>query len=576
MQKRLIISYITIISLAIGISALTFWIKGYNFIYTQSQEHYLSQAELLADIFSLEDLNDHNDYEEFVQTYSKEYNVRITIIDKNGEVYADSSTTEPLENHKSREEVIKALHGESATVNRYSTTMKQNYSYSAVPVTSGSFSGVIRISLPLSNLEALRNDLIQSSLYVILICYIIACVIALIYSRYLTKPVNEVAEAAERISEGNYNTKIYTRGKNEIGRLARAFNIMSFNMKETIGNLTKRNVELEAILSSMAGGVVAIDDSNEVIFYNKAFIDILGIKREIIGQSFYNILRNATMFDIIERVRKNNSSVTKDGILLYGGNRNIRVTATPLGMTDEKWFGVLLIIEDVTQIKKLENMRSDFVSNVTHELKTPLTSIRGFIETLKHGAIKDEAVANRFLDIIDIEAERLYNLIQDILLLSAIESKQEKEKESCDINFLASAVIELLQPKLTDKVKIIFQPEPNLRPYNCELDRMKQLLINMVENAIKYTEEGTVTLECKESDNQLVIRVKDTGIGIETEQLTRIFERFYRVDKGRARKQGGTGLGLSIVKHIVELYNGTIQVNSKLGEGTEFEIKLPY
>jgi two-component system phosphate regulon sensor histidine kinase PhoR len=536
----------------------------------------LSEAELLGDLFSEAELTNNADYNEFVDSYSEKYNVRITLIDSNGEVLADSSTSQALENHGTREEVIRAFQGESVTVNRYSSTMKQEYSYSAVPVENENFQGVLRISLPLSDLEGLQIDLIGSTFVAAIICFVIATAVALIFSGVITRPINDVAKAAERISEGNYNTKIYTREKAEIGRLASAFNIMSLNMKETIESLTHRNAELEAILSSMTGGVVAIDDSNEILFYNKAFHDIMGINKEINGLPLYNIVRNAAVFDIIDKVRESNTSVTKDGILLYGGNRNIRITATPLGREGETWFGVLLIIEDITQIKKLEKMRTDFVSNVTHELKTPLTSIRGFIDTLKNGAIKEEAVARRFLDIIDIEAERLFNLIQDILLLSEIESKQEKNTIPCDINKLATDVIELLQPKLTDKVKIVFQPEENLEPFNCNQDRIKQLFINIIDNAIKYTEEGTITLECKEQDKTLMIKVKDTGIGMEPEHLSRIFERFYRVDKGRARKQGGTGLGLSIVKHIVELYNGTIWVNSKLGVGTEFEIKIPY
>jgi two-component system phosphate regulon sensor histidine kinase PhoR len=575
-QKRLILSYITIIFIAIAISTAIFWNKGYVFIYNHSQDYYLSEAELLGDLFSEAELTNNADYNEFVDTYSEKYNVRITLIDSNGEVLADSSTSQALENHGTREEVIRAFQGESVTVNRYSSTMKQEYSYSAVPVENENFQGVLRISLPLSDLEGLQIDLIGSTFVAAIICFVIATAVALIFSGVITRPINDVAKAAERISEGNYNTKIYTREKAEIGRLASAFNIMSLNMKETIESLTHRNAELEAILSSMTGGVVAIDDSNEILFYNKAFHDIMGINKEINGLPLYNIVRNAAVFDIIDKVRESNTSVTKDGILLYGGNRNIRITATPLGREGETWFGVLLIIEDITQIKKLEKMRTDFVSNVTHELKTPLTSIRGFIDTLKNGAIKEEAVARRFLDIIDIEAERLFNLIQDILLLSEIESKQEKNTIPCDINKLATDVIELLQPKLTDKVKIVFQPEENLEPFNCNQDRIKQLFINIIDNAIKYTEEGTITLECKEQDKTLMIKVKDTGIGMEPEHLSRIFERFYRVDKGRARKQGGTGLGLSIVKHIVELYNGTIWVNSKLGVGTEFEIKIPY
>jgi two-component system phosphate regulon sensor histidine kinase PhoR len=282
------------------------------------------------------------------------------------------------------------------------------------------------------------------------------------------------------------------------------------------------------------------------------------------------------IFDSIDYVKNNKTSITKEGYLFDSGNQSIRITATPLGMEGEVRYGVLLIIEDITQLKKLETMRSDFVSNVTHELKTPLTSIRGFIDTLKNGAIKDETVANKFLDIIDIESERLHNLIQDILLLSEIESKRDYEIIPYDINQCAREVIELLEPKLPQKVKLLFNQEPYVKQFNCNPDRMKQLFINLLDNAIKYTEEGSITLTCKEENNQLVIRVKDTGIGMEKENLNRIFERFYRVDKGRSRKQGGTGLGLSIVKHIVELYNGTIRVESEPDVGTEFEVRLPY
>lgn len=577
MHKKLFISYITIILLAISISTLIFWNKGYQFIYRQSQNYYLTQAKLVADIFTDEEFENRQAYEAFVQKIALKYDFRITIIDRNGEVYADSGTDEPLENHKNREEVIRALQGESVTVNRYSKTMGQQYSYSAVPVSNDDFSGVLRISLPLSELRDLNSHIFYSIIYAVLICFIIAVFAAILFTGILAKPIHEVAKAAGRISDGDYNIKIYTRDKSVVGKLAESFNVMSENLKGTIENLTKRNAELEAMLSSMTAGVVAIDDTNEILFYNKAFIEIVKpVNKEVLGQSLYNVLRNAAVFDAIDQVRENNRSVEEEGTLTRENLRYIRVTATPLGMEDKHYFGVLLIIDDVTKIKKLENIRSDFVSNVTHELKTPLTSIRGFIDTLKGGAIKEEAVANRFLDIIDIEAERLYSLIQDILLLSEIESKREYETIPFDINECVNSVIELLESKLTDKVEIIFEPQPYLKPFICNPDRMKQLLINLLDNAIKYTEEGSITITCTEEDNELILRVKDTGIGIGKDHLSRIFERFYRVDKGRSRKQGGTGLGLSIVKHIVELYNGNIQVESNPGVGTEFKISLPY
>ena len=230
----------------------------------------------------------------------------------------------------------------------------------------------------------------------------------------------------------------------------------------------------------------------------------------------------------------------------------------------------------VLAMKKVESMRREFVSNVTHELKTPLTSIRGFVETLKAGAIEDPKIANKFLDIIEIESDRLSNLISDTLLLSEIESKKETRREPCDVNEVITEVVDLLQPKVKEHVRLIFHPDASVRPYSCNRDRLKQLLINLVDNGLKATEFGAVTVSCRSTASQLVLEISDTGIGMEEEQLDRIFERFYRVDKGRSKAQGGTGLGLSIVKHIVELYNGTIEVTSKPGVGTEFTVKLPY
>lgn len=578
MQKKLYISYLITIVLALGITGILFWFETSDYLYGLSKERYLTQAEMVGDMFMLSTFNTAQDYEDFVDKYEEKYNCRITIIDQNGNVVADSETDGKQENHKSREEVIGALKGESISVTRYSQTMKREYSYSAVPIHTDNFDGVIRISLPFSTLQGLYDKLADSLFITVILCIGLAMAAAVIFTKLLTKPINEVAKAAERISDGDYNIKIYTRDKSVVGKLARAFNIMAVNLKSNISSLTQRNAELEAMLSSMEAGVVAIDDSSDILFYNRSFEKICNNSKSITsGQSLFTLFRNAAVFDAIDEVKEMKCSVMKEGSISGQGLRYIRVTGTPLGLDGEKSFGILLIIEDITQLKKLENMRRDFVSNVTHELKTPLTSIRGFIDTLKSGAMKEEAVANRFLDIIDIEAERLFSLIQDILILQEIESKREFERVPSDLNECVNAVIELLHPEIQDSpIQISFEPQPYLKPFYCNPDRMKQLLINLLDNAIKYTEEGTITVSLKEEENDLILSVKDTGIGIEKEYLSRIFERFYRVDKGRSRKQGGTGLGLSIVKHIVELYNGNIQVNSTLGVGTEFIITLPY
>ncbi|HEX3075383.1 MAG TPA: ATP-binding protein, partial [Lachnospiraceae bacterium] len=512
----------------------------------------------------------------FAKEYSDRYGFRVTIIGSNGTVYADSDAQGILENHATREEVVRALKGEHVSIKRYSKTMGTYYTYSAVPISNHNFSGVLRISLPLSALNTLNANLYKSVTGTIVLCLIAAAIIAALFTKHLSKPIDDITKAAEKIADGDYRTKIFTNESNQVGRLADSFNRMSENLRGSIAQLTHRNIEFEAMLKSMDSGVIAIDNHDKIIFTNDSFKKLCECSEEIVNQYFYTVIRNSVLFHIISEVREQKNTIMKEGSLERANDKIIRVTATPLIDEADEELGILLILEDITQIRKLERMRRDFVSNVTHELKTPLTSIRGFVDTLKSGALKDEKVAYRFLDIIDIESERLTSLINDILLLSEIESKDDYDILPCNMNALILQVTELLQTKLDGKMIQMKFPSTQVAPFKCNMNRMKQLLINLLDNAIKYTENGTITIDCKQEDEKLVITVEDTGIGMEEEHLERIFERFYRVDKGRSRKMGGTGLGLSIVKHIVELYNGTIQVDSKLGVGTKFTIRFPY
>lgn len=574
MQKKLLLSYFIIIALVLLTSITSFWTHGYKFMNNQSENYYIMQAQLLADSFEEQELK-REEYSDFIEKKGEKYNIRITLIDSKGNVIEDTMK-EPLENHSTREEVASALEGKSVVVKRYSKTMGQKYSYSAVPVVTDTFNGVLRVSVPLDEITALDENLSESIAGTIFFSLVIVCIVAYLYSRMLAKPMNEITDAAKKVAEGDYNIKIYTDETGQIGVLAEAFNSMTKNLKSNILALTQRNHELSAMLSSITSGVVAVDDGNLILFYNQPFVDITEAKSgDLNEKSLYSVIRSSVIFDAMEEVKASNNLVIREGVLNVSKDKILKVTATPISQLKEKSNGTLLILDDITKVRKLENMRSDFVSNVTHELKTPLTSIRGFIDTLKNGAIKDEVVAHKFLDIIDVEAERLYSLIQDILLLSEIESAKDQEIMLCRVDKIIGEVVELLNQKVHENVTLIYEPEP-VKLYSCNPDRMKQLIINLVDNAIKYTEEGTIKIECREENNKLLIRVSDTGIGMAREHLERIFERFYRVDKGRGRKQGGTGLGLSIVKHIVELYNGNIRVDSKENEGTTFEIRLPY
>ena len=422
MKKKVLIGYVIAAVVALLAFEYAFWTNGFRYLEHHSERSYLTQTELLKDLFLAEDVagqsaeqSGGNAFEQFADSYAEKYGIRITVIDKEGNVLGESrGAGELMDNHLDREEVQKALQGDSNSIIRRSDTFDVDYCYCAVPVESGNFQGVIRTAIPLQELQDMDDEFVRSTLMAVV------------------------------------------------------------------------------ILAAL-------------IFF--------------------------------------------------------------LGMYFRKY---------VLAMKKVENMRREFVSNVTHELKTPLTSIKGFVETLKAGAIEDPKIAHKFLDIIEIESVRLSNLISDTLLLSEIESKKDTKREPCDVNAVITEVVELLQPKVKEHVRLIFHPDSSVRPYSCNRDRLKQLLINLVDNGLKATEFGAVTITCRSTVSQLVIEVSDTGIGMEEEQLDRIFERFYRVDKGRSKAQGGTGLGLSIVKHIVELYNGTIEVASKPGVGTEFTVKLPY
>lgn len=578
MKRKLFITYFIIAFATMIVIGGTFFGRGYSSLVKQSEEGYMAQAQLLGTILE-GDFPGEENLEEFVKKYATEYNVRITVVTENGDVVAESSAGyDEMENHARRIEVKKALAGEKYSVKRYSKTLGMECMYCAVPVETEGFNGVIRIGVPLKELKSMEFGFLKSTLLTVIVVSIAIILVAVYFSNYLTRPLDELTEAARKIAKGNLQVKIYTRQGDQIGLLADAFNSMAEKLKYNMAVLYARNNELEAILYSMNNGVAAIDEDNKIIFCNQEFKTLVERDEDdITGLPIYHIMRNQMLYDVIDKVKETENFVSKEGNIYREEECIMKVSGTPLYEEKvNKTVGVLLIFEDVTQIRKLEHMRSEFVSNVSHEFKTPLTSIRGFVDTLKNGAIHDEKFALKFLDIIDIETERLYNLIQDILLLSEIENNNDYNVKENDVKEIVGDVITLLNSKIKKNVELIYEPDAYIRPYTCNADRMKQLMINLVDNAIKYTESGNITVKCSSDGNFLYLSVQDTGKGIEKESLERIFERFYRVDKSRSSKTGGTGLGLSIVKHIVEMYNGDIEVESEVFVGTKFLVKLPY
>ena len=353
---------------------------------------------------------------------------------------------------------------------------------------------------------------------------------------------------------------------------------MASKLDKTICDLNNKKIELESIVQSITYGIVAVDNNLKILLINHAAFSILNLdsNTQVTGEIITQHIRNNRINLLLKESMEQNTPLECEINL---DEKELLIKTSPIRSNNHSAVnsGWIISIQDITTLRKLEKLRTEFVSNVTHELKTPITSIRGFIETLKNGAINNKDVSLRFLDIIDIEAERLHELINDILLLSEIENRHsDTDLERIDLSSIIDDVFEVMQNIAIEKNISLINNTGEKIIIKANRNRMKQMILNLVDNAVKYNvPNGSVTVSAENAGGKVIICVRDTGIGIPSQHIPRIFERFYRVDKGRSRSMGGTGLGLSIVKHIVNLYNGIIKVNSEVGKGTEFIIQLP-
>ena len=585
MQKKLFLTYVALVLFLSSIIGV-YSIKICQDYYTDNFEnHLMREITLVASMLTQRyEQSEFQDIDSFTNDIAKQLALRVTIVNKEGTVVSDSfKQAASLDNHRSREEIRQAFANSSSVAVRHSNTTGTESIYVAKQLQINGEAAVLRFSVPLTELKTIKNQMVVYILFCIGVCAVIAFFCAYYFSKKISEPLDELNRAAGEISKGNYNKKIQVESNDQIGQLTRTFNQMSQRLNQTVNQLEDENYKMEAIVNSMMNGLVAVDSKNKILLINAMCYSFFDIHiSPAIGRDFYEVFRNEDLLKMLEKAVEQKKPFTEEFVWqsAFQGDKILRVNINPIsgakGIAGN--MGTLLLFQDMTRIRKLEQLRSDFVSNVTHELKTPLTSIMGFTDTLKGGAIDDKVAAMRFLDIIDIETNRLYSLIQDILSLSELETRKEDinmAEES--MNHILERVEKLLRPQAEAKgLLLCMQIEPDLPLFYCNRDRIFQLFINFIENAIKYTEKGSVTVSCKNQERFVQIKVSDTGIGIPKESQSRIFERFYRVDKGRSRKAGGTGLGLSIAKHIIILYEGRVEVNSKEGAGTEFIITLPY
>lgn len=544
-----------------------------------------SSADLIADIISDRlDRNGLDNINEYVRKINSAHEIRITIISYDGIVLADTEEDiAVMDNHKNRPEVINAISGMKSMKKRYSDTIKADYLYYALSVPNNNgYKVVVRLSMPLRDIELIKRKYIYDLIKAFIAGLLIALAIGYSTSKRIANPISKIIQVSEEISKGKFDLKLRIKGNDEIVKLASTINKMSEQLQFYINGLNSRNKEMEAILSSVINGIIAIDNDQRILFINEYAKKLLDIEDEDLeGLHLIYVLRNHQIQEYLRSTIENNKFEETEITFTYPKHRNIKLYTNPIIENDgSNNIGIIITLQDVTQIRKLESIRSEFVANVSHELKTPLTSIKGFVETLKEGAIRDERNALRFLDIIDHEVERLVELSSDILTLSELEGKKEKKKkEIFDIETSLDEVISVFKSQIEKKNIFIEKSIQESMGYlSGSKDKFKQMMINLIDNAIKYSNNGRkIIIQGYLEESCKIIAVEDFGVGIPAEDLPRIFERFYRVDKARLRTgEGGTGLGLAIVKHIAVNFGAEISVESQIGKGTKFIIRFPF
>jgi len=520
--------------------------------------------------------------EELVKSLSNITKSRITIINKNGKVLADSrkpvKDIESMQNHLKRPEVRAALDGGIGSETRYSPTLKINMLYVAVPIKrSGEIIGIVRLALSLEGVQktlfGIRKIVISGMAFALAFALLLGYILA----ERTIRPINRMIDVSRRFAEGDFSRRIVCTSQDEIGQLASTLNKMAQDIETKIGEVGEHNQQLGAIFSSMIEGIIVVDKSGRIASINPTIEKIFDIKRkDVEGKHFLEAVRNHEISGIIEEVLHAGSGVSSEISLVLPVQKIFQVNAVPI-FDNKNISGCLVVIHDITEIRRLETVRSDFIANVSHELKTPLTSIKGFVETLLDGALDEKENSHEFLKIVYDHAERLNNLVNDLLSLSYLESKDIILKKSVfNLRQQVEEVILGFGSQLKKKNIKISDEIPHNISISADKNRIVQVLTNFIDNAIKFNrEKGTIRILNEDAGAKMKILIEDSGVGIPEKDIPRIFERFYRVDKARSRELGGTGLGLSIVKHIVELHGGEVGVQSSEGLGSKFWFTLP-
>jgi two-component system phosphate regulon sensor histidine kinase PhoR len=507
--------------------------------------------------------------EAFLREKGRQIEARITVISSDGRVLADSEENpSSMENHRYRPEVAEALEGKIGHSERYSETVKSRMMYVGLPLSNpdGTVRAVLRLSLFTRDVEALLDKIRGGLRRAILIATALALLAALLFTLHLTRPIKALVQAHEKVAKGDFKAKVRISRRDEFRALGEGFNAMTERLDTQFEDLLRRKEEVENVMAAIREGLAVIDASGRIILANDSFGALFpGVRPE--GGFYWEVILSGGLQDLIGRVRTEKKS--RDAEVKIA-DKHILAAASWLPRQE----GIALVLHDLTDLRRIEEMKRDFVSNVSHELRTPLSAIAGAVEILEDGGGKDAPAA---YDILRRHVIRMRSIVEDLLKLGELEAPGiHLDLGDLDAAALARRTVDLYASRAAEKgLDLRLVAAPGLPLLRADGFHIEQMLINLVDNAVKYTEKGGVTVTLRAEEKMMVIEVGDTGPGILEEDRERIFERFYRVDKSRSRLLGGTGLGLSIVKHVVALHDGKIEVRSEEGKGTVFTVRLP-
>jgi two-component system, OmpR family, phosphate regulon sensor histidine kinase PhoR len=550
---------------------------------TEVTEHLTNDAGLARAVAAREIRDLRRDAPALAASIGREIKARVTIMTGNGEVVGDSEVSPrelaSLDNHAGRPEVRDALANGLGSSVRYSETLRTDMLYIAVPFRVDAGQGaVLRLALPLSSLDAAKREFHLVLGGTLSLAALLLVFLSYLLTRVSARSLHAVSAIASRIGRGEIGTRIPVEEGSEVGELARVLNEMALRTEEQLGRISAEKNRLDTILRGMGEGIMVADPQGVITLINPAFRTLFAIQDEVEGKQLIDISRHPALHDSFRDVVVSQQERVEELLLRSPKERTVLTHWVPL-MENGVMQGVVAVFHDISDIRHLEKMRRDFVANVSHELRTPVTVIKGYAETLLSGALESSPEqAARFVGIIYAHADRLGALIADLLTLSQLESGTlTMESRSVSLFDIAEHVRATLEQKARErKVTIDIDALTGAPAVIADPGRLEQVFVNLLDNAIKYTPAGgSVTLDAQADGDQVRIAVKDTGVGIPSRDLPRIFERFYRVDSARSREEGGTGLGLAIVKHIVQLMGGTVAAESS-GKGSSFYVTLKH